>query len=135
MHDTDVVVIGAGAAGVAAGRRLAAAKVRTVVLEARSRVGGRAWTMRGEGLPPDLGCGWLPPADENEGGGGAAQLGRALKRTPPPRGARRWGCRPPSWPISALPPTATSSGYTAPTRPRQIGRRRTSSNPAIAGTR
>ena len=49
MHETDVVVIGAGAAGVAAARRLAAAQVPTVVLEARNRVGGRAWTMRGAG--------------------------------------------------------------------------------------
>ena len=89
MHDTDVVVIGAGAAGVAAGRRLAAANVRTVVLEARSRVGGRAWTMRGAGLPLDLGCGWLHSADENEWAVVATELGLAIDRTPPPWGTRR----------------------------------------------
>ena len=63
MHETDVVVIGAGAAGVAAARRIAAAEVRVLVLEARNRVGGRAWTLRGAGFPLDLGCGWLHSAD------------------------------------------------------------------------
>src|SRR5690242_9849861 len=89
MHESDVVVIGAGAAGVAAARRLAAAQVPTVVLEARSRVGGRAWTMRGAGVPLDLGCGWLHSADENEWAGVAAMVGFTLDRTPPPWGARR----------------------------------------------
>jgi monoamine oxidase len=89
MHETDIVVIGAGAAGVAAARRLAAARVPTVVLEARSRVGGRAWTMRGAGLPLDLGCGWLHSADENEWAAVAATLGMTIDRTPPPWGVRR----------------------------------------------
>jgi monoamine oxidase len=41
---TDIVVIGAGAAGIAAARRLHAAGRVVTVLEARSRVGGRIWT-------------------------------------------------------------------------------------------
>jgi len=89
MHETDVVVIGAGAAGVAAARRIAAADIRVLVLEARSRVGGRAWTLRAAGLPLDVGCGWLHSADENEWAAVAATLGFALDRTPPPWGARR----------------------------------------------
>src|SRR5690242_20035351 len=89
MEETDVVVIGQGAAGVAAARRLAAARIPTVVLEARSRVGGRAWTMRGAGLPLDLGCGWLHSADENEWAAVAATMGFTLDRTPPPWGVRR----------------------------------------------
>jgi monoamine oxidase len=89
MEETDVVVIGAGAAGVAAARRLAAGRVPTVVLEARSRVGGRAWTMRGAGQPLDLGCGWLHSADENEWAAVAATVGFTLDRTPPPWGVRR----------------------------------------------
>jgi monoamine oxidase len=89
MEETDVVVIGAGAAGVAAARRLAAARVPTVVLEARSRVGGRAWTLRGAGQPLDLGCGWLHSADENEWAAVAATVGFTLDRTPPPWGVRR----------------------------------------------
>jgi monoamine oxidase len=41
--DTDVVVIGAGFAGVAAARDLTQAGRRVVVLEARDRIGGRTW--------------------------------------------------------------------------------------------
>ena len=65
MADLDVAIIGAGAAGVGAGRRLAAAGARIVLLEARDRVGGRAHTVHVEGLPLDLGCGWLHDAAEN----------------------------------------------------------------------
>jgi monoamine oxidase len=41
---TDVVVIGAGAAGLAAARALADAGRRALILEARNRIGGRVWT-------------------------------------------------------------------------------------------
>ena len=61
--EVDVAVIGAGAAGIAAGRRLAEAKRASfVVLEARERSGGRAWTVEKDGLPLDLGCEWLHSA-------------------------------------------------------------------------
>ena len=40
-EDADVIVIGAGAAGIAAARRLAAEKMRVVVFEAQDRIGGR----------------------------------------------------------------------------------------------
>jgi monoamine oxidase len=42
--DADVIVIGAGAAGLAAARALRGAGRRVIVLEARDRVGGRVWT-------------------------------------------------------------------------------------------
>ena len=42
----DVVVLGAGVAGLKAGRDLSDAGLRVVVLEARDRVGGRVWTDR-----------------------------------------------------------------------------------------
>lgn len=42
----DVIVIGAGMAGVAAGRALAASGVSVSVVEARDRIGGRIWTLR-----------------------------------------------------------------------------------------
>jgi monoamine oxidase len=89
MHEIDVVVIGAGAAGVAAARRLAAAQVPALVLEARARVGGRAWTLREpSGLALDLGCGWLHSADENEWAAIAPTLGLTVDHTPPPWGGR-----------------------------------------------
>lgn len=55
----DVVVIGAGAAGIAAARELAASGVSAIVLEARNRVGGRAVTTLLHGHPIDLGAHWL----------------------------------------------------------------------------
>lgn len=49
-NDTaNVAVIGAGAAGLAAARRLSSAGLRVIVLEARDRIGGRVHTIR----PPD----------------------------------------------------------------------------------
>ena len=44
--DVSVAVIGAGAAGLAAARTLTKHGIDTLVLEARSRVGGRAYTLR-----------------------------------------------------------------------------------------
>ncbi len=42
--DAEVVVIGAGAAGLAAARTLARQSLRVILLEARDRVGGRVWS-------------------------------------------------------------------------------------------
>jgi monoamine oxidase len=84
MADVDVVMIGAGAAGIAAARRLTSTGLSTRVLETRARVGGRAWTLRHNGLPLDLGCGWLHSADENEWVMIARTLGLAIDETPPP---------------------------------------------------
>jgi monoamine oxidase len=50
--DADVLVIGAGAAGLAAARVLADAGRRVIVLEARDRIGGRVWTDRTFGPVP-----------------------------------------------------------------------------------
>ena len=62
----DVVVVGAGAAGLGAGRALAASGLSVLILEARARPGGRAWTVKlANGEPADLGCGWLHSADQN----------------------------------------------------------------------
>ena len=83
---TDIAVIGAGAAGVAAGRRLLAAKASFVVLEARSRAGGRAWTETIGGFPLDLGCGWLHAAERNAWAKIAESEGLSVDRTPPPWG-------------------------------------------------
>jgi monoamine oxidase len=88
MHDADVVVIGAGAAGVAAARRLADARIHVVVIEARDRVGGRGWTREMSGFPLDFGCGWLHSADVNEWSRIARTLGFEIDPTPPPWGRR-----------------------------------------------
>ena len=77
--EVDVAVVGAGAAGIAAGRRLASAQdVSVVVLEARERVGGRAWTIEKNGYPLDLGGEWLHSADRNVLAGIAERQGFAL---------------------------------------------------------
>jgi len=47
----DVVIIGAGAAGLAAAAELARCGQSVVVLEARDRIGGRVWTRHEPGLP------------------------------------------------------------------------------------
>ena len=67
MSDYDVIVIGAGAAGLAAGEALAQAGVSFAVLEAKARVGGRAWTDERifPGIPFDRGCHWMHSASHN----------------------------------------------------------------------
>ncbi|MBX6327675.1 MAG: FAD-dependent oxidoreductase [Pseudolabrys sp.] len=82
--DVDVVVIGGGAAGIAATRRLQEAGVRCRLIEARARLGGRAFTATCGGYPLDLGCGWLHSADRNPWVAIAESQGRTLDKTPPP---------------------------------------------------
>lgn len=84
--EVDIAVIGAGAAGIAAGRRLAEAKANFVLLEARSRTGGRALTVSAGGYPLDVGCGWLHSADRNPWSGIAETEGLTVDRTEPPWG-------------------------------------------------
>jgi monoamine oxidase len=81
----DVIVIGAGAAGIAATRRLVEAKIDVLLLEALDRVGGRAYSLReGDGPAIDLGCGWLHSANVNPWTEIATALGFEVDRTPPP---------------------------------------------------
>jgi monoamine oxidase len=62
----DVVISGAGAAGIAAARRLAAAGRRIAVVEAADRVGGRCFTdTRTFGVPYDRGAHWIHMRDTN----------------------------------------------------------------------
>jgi monoamine oxidase len=56
MPDADVLVIGAGVAGLAAARRLTGAGRRVAVLEARDRIGGRVHTIRPGGAAVELGA-------------------------------------------------------------------------------
>ena len=57
-REPDVLIIGAGAAGLAAARDLARAGRNVVLLEARNRIGGRIHTIREKGwpLPVELGA-------------------------------------------------------------------------------
>jgi monoamine oxidase len=56
----DTIVIGAGLAGLAAGRRLVEAGVPVTLIEARDRLGGRVWTGAGpDSRPIDLGAEWV----------------------------------------------------------------------------
>ncbi|MFL5308524.1 MAG: flavin monoamine oxidase family protein [Polyangia bacterium] len=50
-EDADVVVVGAGVAGLEAARRLVQAGLSVIVLEARARIGGRIDTHRPDGWP------------------------------------------------------------------------------------
>ncbi|TBY57231.1 FAD-dependent oxidoreductase [Rhizobium leguminosarum bv. viciae] len=85
----DVVVIGAGAAGIAAARRLQAIRpdLSILLLEAGDRLGGRAWTAslpEAADIGLDLGCGWLHGARTNAWTAIAGEVGLAVDRTPAP---------------------------------------------------
>lgn len=84
LTDCDVVVVGAGAAGIAAARALGAAGAKALLVEARDRVGGRAHTLRRNvPAPLDLGCEWLHSGDVNPLVPVAEGLGLAVDRSRP----------------------------------------------------
>src|SRR5690348_846745 len=65
-HKSDVVVVGAGFAGLTAARLLAAAGRSVTVLEARDRVGGRAWNHDlGGGLVSERGATFAGPTQDH----------------------------------------------------------------------
>lgn len=61
----DVLVLGAGIAGLAAARTLTDKGLSVIVLEARSRIGGRMWTDASLGVPLDLGASWIHGVNGN----------------------------------------------------------------------
>ena len=64
-HEADVVVVGAGFAGLAAARELVGQGASVVVLEARDRVGGRVLNHDlGEGKVVEVGAQWIGPTQD-----------------------------------------------------------------------
>lgn len=85
MHsEYDVIIVGGGAAGIGAARRLAANGASALMLEASSRLGGRAFTQDLVGYPLDLGCEWLHSGDRNAWVGIAEASGFTVDRSDPP---------------------------------------------------
>jgi monoamine oxidase len=65
-RDADIVVIGAGAAGIAAARRVMAANRRVIVVEAAGQIGGRCLTDTTTfDVPFDRGARWMHNPDTN----------------------------------------------------------------------
>jgi monoamine oxidase len=80
----DAVIVGAGAAGIAAARRLAAARKRFVLIEAAGEVGGRCVTdTRIFGVPYDRGAHWMYASDINPLVKLGVQAGLEIYRAPP----------------------------------------------------
>jgi monoamine oxidase len=90
MSVFDAAIVGAGAAGIAAARRLTAAGRRVVVLEARDRAGGRAVTDHSLGAPADLGAAWLHFARINAWTPQAEAGSYTILRRPPGWGPAAW---------------------------------------------
>jgi len=82
--NAEVIIIGAGAAGIAAARRLAAAGKRCVLFEASDAIGGRCITdTRTFGVPYDRGAHWIYAADVNPLAKLALQNGVEIYPAPP----------------------------------------------------
>jgi monoamine oxidase len=90
LHQTHLLIVGAGAAGLMAGRELARASKRVTILEAQERCGGRIYKLSAEefGYPAEGGAEFVH---------GAAPVTRALMREAglslSPRGGSRWSKR------------------------------------------
>ncbi|MGV7218465.1 flavin monoamine oxidase family protein [Bradyrhizobium sp. UFLA05-112] len=88
----DVAIIGAGAAGLGAAHALKDSGLSVIVLEARDRLGGRAWTVQASPeVTFDVGCGWLHSADKNSFVGIAERLNFEVNRDLPPWRDRAFG--------------------------------------------
>lgn len=59
VEAADVVVLGGGFAGIAAARGIMQAGRSAIVLEARDRIGGRAWTSAFDGFKIEYGATWI----------------------------------------------------------------------------
>jgi monoamine oxidase len=89
MSAPDVIVIGAGAAGLTVARDVSRAGLRVLMLEARDRLGGRIWTHHTPRGPVELGAEFVHGAFEEilgvarEANLGLRELDRAAERDEP----------------------------------------------------
>ena len=82
--DVDIAVIGAGAAGMAAARRITGARAKVAVIEASNRIGGRCFTESTTfGVPFDRGAHWIHMPDLNPAAPLARKLGFDIYPAPP----------------------------------------------------
>jgi monoamine oxidase len=82
--ETDVAIVGAGAAGIAAARKVAAAGRRFVLIEASDHVGGRCVTdTRIFGVPYDRGAHWVHMPDINPVAKLSSRTGLEVYAAPP----------------------------------------------------
>jgi monoamine oxidase len=79
LFDTDVVIVGAGPAGLGAARACARQAKRFVMLEARDRIGGRVFTDASLGAPFDGGAFYIHWAERNPWRSIASDLGVSLR--------------------------------------------------------
>ncbi len=74
IDEVDVVIVGAGPAGIAAGKALQQARRSFVILEARERIGGRVFTDETLGVPFEAGAFYIHWAERNPWAAIASQL-------------------------------------------------------------
>ena len=83
-READIVVIGAGAAGIAAARRIQAANRKVIVVEAASQIGGRCLTDTTTfEVPFDRGARWMHNPDSNAMVKLARSAGLEISAAPP----------------------------------------------------
>lgn len=83
-HHSDVIVIGAGFAGVTAARELRSQDKRVVVLEARNRIGGRTFSHTFAGQAVEMGGMWVDPETQPHIGAEIKRYGIELVEDVPP---------------------------------------------------
>jgi monoamine oxidase len=64
-NQIDIIIIGAGIAGISAGFELVKKGFKVLILEARDRIGGRIWTNDKFNIPLDLGASWIHESEGN----------------------------------------------------------------------
>ena len=126
--DVDVVVIGAGVAGLAASRQLCRAELSHVTLEAGDRIGGRVHTDRSIfGVPYDIGAHWLHTRKKNPFADYGLKHGFDIYRAPTDGGSFHVGNRLATAPEEAAYERARKATQKAIARVARSGRDRAAS--------